>query len=105
MKVLDYPLTWPTQCFIGPGNVGCGAATFAHTNGTGDFVLFDSLGPPWPIHQCYLDRAKLAGANWTRSILVEIPKPKKAWRSASDIKRVSADGYLSGARLHIVGYL
>lgn len=25
----------------------------AHTNGRGDFVLFDSLGAPWPIHECY----------------------------------------------------
>lgn len=53
MKVLGYALTWPTTCFITPG---CSASVFGHTNGFGDFVLFDELGPPWPIHDCYLNR-------------------------------------------------
>ncbi len=53
MEVLGYPLTYPTTCFI---DGGCGAKVFAHTNGTGDFVLFDELRPPWPIHSCYLNR-------------------------------------------------
>jgi len=52
MEVLGYPLTYPTRCFI---NGGCGARVFAHTNGDGDFVLFDALGHPWPIHSCYLE--------------------------------------------------
>ena len=52
MKILGYPLTYPTICFI---NGGCGAKVFAHTNGNGDFVLFDELCPPWPIHSCYLN--------------------------------------------------
>jgi hypothetical protein len=53
MRALGYARTWPTLCFI---NGGCGEAVFAHTNGFGDFVLFDRLGWPWPIHECYLIR-------------------------------------------------
>jgi hypothetical protein len=26
---------------------------WAHTNGDGDFVLFDELGAPWQVHSCY----------------------------------------------------
>lgn len=53
MQTLGFPRTWQTLCFI---NGGCGEKVFAHTNGFGDFVLFDNLGWPWPIHECYLDR-------------------------------------------------
>jgi hypothetical protein len=53
MQALGYARTWRTVCFI---NGGCGEEVFAHTNGFGDFVLFDRLGWPWPIHDCYLDR-------------------------------------------------
>lgn len=31
-------------------------SVFAHTNGSGDFVLLDSLGWPWPVHDCYINR-------------------------------------------------
>ncbi len=48
MKKLGYKLTWPTTCFL-----GCSADVWAHTEGDGDFVLFDSLGSPWPVHPCY----------------------------------------------------
>lgn len=105
MKVLDYPLTWKTTCFIGPGNVGCGAETFAHTNGGGDFVLFDSLGDPWPIHQCYLNRTKLNNNDWTKSFEVEIPKPKKIWKNRSDIQGADAALYLSKPTFAVIGYL
>ena len=53
MKSLGYSSTWATTCFI---NGGCGARVFAHTSGQGDFVLFDDLGWPWPVHDCYLNR-------------------------------------------------
>src|SRR5580704_759180 len=53
MQSLGHPATWPTECFIAGG---CGALVFAHTNGHGDFVLLDELGPPWPIHGCYEER-------------------------------------------------
>ena len=53
MDILGYPLTWKTRCFI---RSGCRKMVFAHTNGYGDFVLLDSLGWPWPIHECYLQR-------------------------------------------------
>ena len=106
MKVLGYPMTWPTSCFIGNNNIGCGRATFAHTNGDGDFVLFDRLGPPWPIHQCYLNRAALFSdsARWTLDIQLQPPKPKRAWKSASDIQRAEPASFLS-APLYLVGYL
>jgi hypothetical protein len=55
VKVLGYPSTWPTQCFLANG---CGAKVFAHTNGDGDFVLFDELGPSWPVHDCYTNRVQ-----------------------------------------------
>jgi hypothetical protein len=55
MKKLGYPLTWETHCFI---DGGCNAAVIAHTNGSGDFVLFDQLGHPWPVHDCYLNRSR-----------------------------------------------
>ena len=43
MEVLGYPLTYLTTCFI---SGGCGDDVWAHTNGYGDFVLFDDLGQP-----------------------------------------------------------
>ena len=52
MLTLGHPLTYPTKCFIAGG---CGADVYAHTQGHGDFVLFDDLGWPWQIHKCYLD--------------------------------------------------
>lgn len=40
------PCTVPTSCPC------CGAAVYFHTNGYGDAVFFDELGPPWPKHPC-----------------------------------------------------
>ena len=57
MKVLGYSLTWRTHCFLDEGCDQTGL--FAHTNGDGDFVLFDSLGWPWPVHECYARRFDL----------------------------------------------
>lgn len=45
-----WPLTYPTACRE------CGEPVFYHTNGHGDSVLFDDLGPPWPVHWCWLER-------------------------------------------------
>jgi len=105
MKALRHPLTWRTTCFIGEGNVGCGAETFAHTNGDGDFVLFDSLGPPWPIHSCYLNRNIRFDADWRKGFDIELKKPKKAWRNSSDIQRVNPLSRSSKEVFYIVGYL
>ena len=60
MEVLGYPLTYLTTCFI---SGGCGDDVWAHTNGYRDFVLFDDLGQPWPIHECYLNRFGSPGQN------------------------------------------
>ena len=48
MERLGFRLTYRTHCRE------CGAEVYFHTNGDGSAVLFDELGPPWPIHCCYL---------------------------------------------------
>lgn len=48
MKPLGYSRTYPTNCR------DCGAEILFHTKGHGDVVLFDDLGPPWPIHRGYI---------------------------------------------------
>jgi hypothetical protein len=50
MDVLGFSKTYPTRCRE------CDDEIFFHTNGYGDVVLFDDLGPPWPIHLCYETR-------------------------------------------------
>ncbi len=47
MDVLGYATTYPTKCRE------CGAGVFFHSNGHGDAVFLDALGPPWPVHPCY----------------------------------------------------
>lgn len=44
---LGVPITHPTACPV------CGTVIFFHTNGNGDCVFFDELGPPWPKHPCF----------------------------------------------------
>jgi len=52
------PFTHPTICPI------CGAFIFFHTNGNGDVVFFDELGPPWPKHPCLSsDEGRRAGSH------------------------------------------
>jgi hypothetical protein len=46
---VPWPLSYRTQCFWCPEEV------FYHTNGHGDCVLLDDLGPPWPVHWCWED--------------------------------------------------
>ncbi|MDD9883006.1 MAG: hypothetical protein OXU62_00480 [Gammaproteobacteria bacterium] len=55
MKKLNHKATWVTKCFI---DSGCNEEVYAHTNGYGNFVLFDDLGYPWPIHECYTKRKR-----------------------------------------------
>lgn len=61
MEKIGYPATWVTHCFLDGGCRQQGL--FGHTNGFGDFVLFDALGWPWPVHDCYARRFELAGAS------------------------------------------
>lgn len=51
---LGEPLTYPTTCPY------CGAQIFFHTNGNGDVVFFDALGPPWPKHPCLVSDVRLS---------------------------------------------
>jgi hypothetical protein len=41
--------TYQTECWW------CGEKVYYHTNGYGDSVLFNSLGWPWEIHECWED--------------------------------------------------
>ena len=43
---LGYPVTFPTYCWY------CGEVIYLHATPEGGFVIFDSLGPPWPKHDC-----------------------------------------------------
>jgi hypothetical protein len=86
MRRLGHPLTWKTHCFI---NGGCGDQVFAHTNGDGDFVLFDSLGWPWPIHECYQFRTSADGLSQT---------PSGDWQQVRSVEASSASG-----RVEIIG--
>lgn len=36
----------------------CGEAVFFHRSPNGGSVLFDALGPPWPIHPCFEERVR-----------------------------------------------
>lgn len=81
MIALGYSLTWPTECFI---DGGCGARVFAHTNGEGDFVLFDDLGHPWPIHDCYSTRYAVEDEEKARFVSTKAAEfgarvPEKQW--------------------------
>lgn len=40
-------ITFFTECWW------CGEAVYFHRNENGGCVLFDSLGPPWPVHACW----------------------------------------------------
>ena len=112
MKELGYPVTWPIRCFI---NGGCGADVFAHTNGFGDFVLFDNLGWPWPVYECYASRFLETSPSGNHSIRVdrleeyrtikvernaEIPPP-----TPKDISRVEAAHYLDQDAVEVMGYV
>lgn len=48
----EKPLTHSTTCWW------CGAEVFFHRDENGGCVLFDFLGPPWPIHDCWEDHAR-----------------------------------------------
>lgn len=49
---LKHAKTYWSRCWL------CGEEVFFHTNGYGDFVLFDNLGHPWPIHICWVNHWK-----------------------------------------------
>jgi hypothetical protein len=111
MKRLGYPLTWTTTCFI-----ACGAVVHAHTNGRGDFVLFDDLGPPWPVHDCYRNRFVFnTGAHKSISSSSSVDMPSEQHRSwefvvqidpqATRKKRFHVLGTVTDVELGIVGRL
>lgn len=112
MKELGYPLTWPTHCFI---RESCSKPVWAHTNGFGDFVLFDELGWPWPIHECYVDRfdVEQSFSRTARTILAsnsreykEIDDRARPSRPAGrDISRIEPADRLNDGTFSVVGYV
>ncbi len=69
----DGPRTYPTTCRY------CGADIFYHTEGYGDSVFFDDLGPPWEEkkHACYYGRDGRGGG---LRLTPHTPEPaKSAW--------------------------
>ncbi len=103
MEALGYSLTWPTKCFI---NGGCGQqGLFAHTNGYGDFVLFDALGWPWPVHECYFRRFELPRDSDILDVrgsrIVDVSShPNRHWDM---VRSVEADAERHRAGINIIG--
>lgn len=60
------PSTRETPCWW------CSAPVFYHTNGNGDSVLFDELGPPWPVHPCW-EEHRASRADRVRQYLLHQP--------------------------------
>jgi hypothetical protein len=104
MIALGYSRSWPTSCFI---NGGCGDKVFAYTGGSGDFVLFDELGPPWPVHECYLQRVPI---NRTATVLrigrsrsLDFPLPADTTRPWGEISSVRPTQDQYWKEVNIVG--
>jgi hypothetical protein len=118
MKALGYPVTWRTRCFI---SGGCGQTVFAHTNGYGDFVLFDRLGYPWLIHGCYSLRfleQEYESISERRIIPQALnqyrkaedpnpqaPKPKPIILEPNNIKKIFPIRYAEKKNIEITGYI
>ena len=104
MQRLGYAATWKTHCFI---SGGCRRVDlWGHTNGDGDFVLFDPpLGWPWPVHDCYVRRFELNPAaaviyvHGSRDVDVDGP----AVRTWNSITTVTADLDQHGRAFSIIG--
>jgi hypothetical protein len=47
----------------------CGAWIFFHTNGNGDCVFFNSLGKPWPKHECFVANDAVERASRHRPLM------------------------------------
>jgi hypothetical protein len=110
MQSLGYPATWPTSCFI---SGGCGETVFAHTNGFGDFVLFDELGPPWPVHECYANRFLLTSSGSLivredrraeyRGVAISGPPAKP--RTVERITKMDPTQHVGGKHFLAIGYV
>lgn len=104
MDRTGHPATWRTTCFIG---AGCGASVFGHTNGHGDFVLFDHIGWPWPIHDCYTRRFEISAEAAARRVIdisrsrsERLPRFAYKWDTVQD---VPFEMMPRGKTLNIVG--
>jgi hypothetical protein len=97
-------------------NGGCGEEVFAHTNGFGNFVLFDRLGWPWLIHDCYLDRFCLQINPSAKSFMIRADSvaeyrraderiPIIARKVTRDICRIDAKDHLKESEKIVFGYV
>ncbi len=113
MKALGYALTWKTVCFI---NGGCGKKGFAHTNGSGDFVLFDDLGRQWQIHDCCLDRFCLKSNRYTKTAQIrheaineyrhaDVQLPIRVTKKPPDTRRIGPTDHLKNPKTNVLGYV
>src|SRR5690606_29959947 len=77
----------PTVCFTNPH---WNARVFAHTTGYGDSVLFEDLGPPWPVHPCYEQRFLFSGpllGNISITQSIELaPPPPPQWHFVVEVQ-------------------
>jgi hypothetical protein len=52
----------------------CGAEVFFHTNGHGDGVFLDELGPPWPRHGCFPESEHSSALRKELTLVVPMPR-------------------------------
>ncbi|MFU2319356.1 hypothetical protein [Rahnella sp. PCH160] len=63
----------------------CGMYVFYYENQNGARVLFDFLGPPWPVHPCYL-------AAQDKPNVLNIPKKEEGWHPVIIQKAINLSG-------------
>lgn len=95
MEKLGYARTWKTKCFL---TSACHTEVWAHTNGNGDFVLFDGLGGPWQIHECSFQAPLDAGRS--RNAGPRAGAPAKDWEF---VVVIEPETNLRQPRRHFIG--
>lgn len=87
---------------------------FAHTNGFGDFVLLDELGPPWPVHACYANRFLVTSGG---ALVVRHDRrdeyrdavisgtPRRPTRLERNITKIDPAEFVGGREILAIGYV
>lgn len=71
---------------------------WAHTNGYGDFVLFDDLGSPWKVHDCYFERFDVHVGRLRKIEHNEVPL-----RNWEEVTPINPDAYGLRRRYGFIG--